>query len=104
MNVQRGIELKSSAGRISLRPPGVEDVPAIYAAATVSLQELMPWMDWCHPEYSSDETKDWIVSLPLSWKDGESYQFSIFDVQTGQVLGGCGLNHINRFYLLANLG
>jgi RimJ/RimL family protein N-acetyltransferase len=98
------IELKSKDGRIILRPPGMDDVPSIYEAVQVSMQELMPWMDWCHPEYSSDETSEWIQRIPEGWKEGVNYQFGIFDAFSGQFLGGCGLNHINRYYRMANLG
>ncbi|NIM92209.1 MAG: GNAT family N-acetyltransferase [Anaerolineales bacterium] len=104
MNVSRRIELKSRDESILLRPPRMEDVPAIYDAIHLSMQELMQWMNWCHPDYSSDETREWIKNLIIGWERGEEYQFGIFDAESGQFMGACGLNHINRYYLLANLG
>lgn len=98
------IELKSEDEEFYLRPPVLDDVPDIYDAVLVSMSELMPWMDWCHPDYSSDETREWIQGLSMGWERDENYQFGIFDALTNQFLGGCGLNHINRYYRLANLG
>jgi ribosomal-protein-serine acetyltransferase len=104
MTHSRNIELKSKDGRITLRPLDMHDASAIYEAVLVSKQELMPWMDWCRPDYSKEVTIEWLRNLPVAWEGGEGYEFGIFDTLSGQFLGGCGLNHINRFYLLANLG
>jgi RimJ/RimL family protein N-acetyltransferase len=100
----RTIELKSKDERITLRPPDIDDASSIYEAVLVSKQELMPWMDWCRPGYSQEDTMEWLRNLPVEWEAGEGYHFGIFDVLSGQFLGGCGLNHINRHFRLANLG
>jgi RimJ/RimL family protein N-acetyltransferase len=104
MDVSRKIELKSTKEKIVLRPPEKDDIPAIFEAVQVSIPELMPWMEWCHPDYSSNETREWLQNLPEEWKEDKNYQFGIFDILSHKFLGGCGLNHINRYYRLANLG
>jgi RimJ/RimL family protein N-acetyltransferase len=95
MNHSRTIELKSRDERITLRPPDLDDASSIHEAVLVSKQELMPWMDWCRPDYSKEVTIEWLRNLPVEWEQGESYQFGIFDTLSGQFLGVCGLNHIN---------
>ena len=104
MKHPRNIELKHSEEQIILRPPEMKDVSAIYEAVLVSKEDLMPWMDWCRSDYSMEITLEWLRKRPSEWEDGENYQFAIFDAISNQFLGSCGINHINRYYLLANLG
>jgi RimJ/RimL family protein N-acetyltransferase len=40
----------------------------------------------------------------VAWVKGEAYDFAIIDRSDGVYLGGCGLNHINKFDCFANLG
>lgn len=104
MSIPRDIELESLNGRFVLRPPVLENASAIYDAVLVSMEDLIPWMDWCNPDYSIEITLDWLRRLPSEWEEGINYQFGIFDNLKGQFVGSCGLNHINRYYLIANLG
>lgn len=89
---------------IALRPAGVEDTCALVDAVQESVGEIMPWMDWCTPEYDEDTARGWLASLPPSWDAGNRYAFAITDAADGRFLGCAGLNHINRFYRMANLG
>jgi ribosomal-protein-serine acetyltransferase len=100
--IPRDIEL--SDGAIMLRPPELGDAEGIYAAVRESIPEISPWMSWCHEGYTIDETREWLVSLPDGWQDGSNYAFVITEAAGGTILGGCGLNHLNRFFRLANLG
>lgn len=104
MSISRDIELKSETGRIFLRPPVKEDLDNIYDAIQVSKDELMPWMDWCRPDISIDIPLEWLENQPRDWEQEINYQFLIIDNQSQHFLGGCGINHINQFYLLANVG
>jgi len=104
MKIPRDITLQGGNGNLILRPPDIDDADAIYQAVKVSRAELEPWMDWCTPDYSKDVTIDWIERQPREWGEGTNFQFAIFDTQNGGFLGSCGINHINRIYLLANLG
>jgi RimJ/RimL family protein N-acetyltransferase len=104
MSLPRNITLKHSNGRIILRPPKPEDVSDIYSAVLVSKDDLMPWMDWYRPDYSIEITLEWLRKLPSEWEQGNNYQFAVIDAISSQYIGSCGINHINRYYLLANLG
>jgi ribosomal-protein-serine acetyltransferase len=104
MNINREIELKDDDSRLILRPPDLGDAEAIYQAIKASQAELSTWMDWCTPDYSIDSTIDWLEALPKYWADETNYVFSAFDNNSGEFLGSCGINHINRYYLVANLG
>lgn len=104
MSISRNIELKSKNGQFFLRPPVMDDVENIYDAVQVSKAELMPWMDWCRPDFSIDIPLEWIKNQPQDWEHGKNYQFLIIENETQQFLGGGGINHINQYYLIANLG
>jgi ribosomal-protein-serine acetyltransferase len=93
-----------SVGVISLRPFQMSDTDELTEAVRESIPELKPWMSWCHDDYSEDDTRNWIKSLPSGWADGTQFNFAITDIQDGRLLGGCGLNHINPTYRFANLG
>jgi ribosomal-protein-serine acetyltransferase len=104
MSVPRDIELKHDMGKVILRPPQMEDAEAIYEAVHVSVSELMPWMDWCSPDYSIEDTLGRLKTLPRIWDDGEAYDFAIIDAESSQLLGLCGINQIIRRHQFANLG
>ena len=90
MDISRNIELKQDGGRIILRPPQMENAPSIYKAVMLSMSELMPWMDWCSPDYSLEITLARMKDHPSKWEAGETYDFAIFDAASGQILGLCG--------------
>ena len=87
-----------------IRPYQRSDVQAAYEAILQSQNELRPWMPWCHPNYSIEDTIDWVEYAVSSFESGKEYNFVIFNTQTGQIAGGTGLNDINRLNLTANLG
>jgi len=93
-----------SDGVITLRPPTIDDAPALVEAVQESVAEIMPWMGWCTPEYNEEFARPWLATLPGAWERGEQYGFLITEARTGALLGGTGLNHINDAYRLANLG
>ncbi|GMV37019.1 MAG: hypothetical protein AMXMBFR61_15270 [Fimbriimonadales bacterium] len=77
---------------------------AVYEAARESIAEVGRWLPWCHPEYRREETAEWIAGRIAAWDCGEAYEFVIEDAATGRVLGGVGINGIDRSHRSANLG
>jgi RimJ/RimL family protein N-acetyltransferase len=65
---------------------------------------MTPWMPWCHPDYSIQESRDWISSSIEKWEQDSEYNFAITNAETGRYQGGCGLNSIHRGPDIANLG
>ena len=104
MTISRDIELRSTNKSILLRPPKLEDAELIHEAVLASIPELTPWMEWCNEDYSIEVPKAWIKAQPESWENDANYQFAVIDRTTMEILGGCGLNHINRYYRMSNLG
>jgi ribosomal-protein-serine acetyltransferase len=96
--------LSLTDGVVTLRPLSLNDLPAVLEAVHESVDEIMPWMTWCTPDYNESIAWPWLASLPQAWESGTQYGLAITDAQSGRFLGGTGLNHINPAYRLANLG
>lgn len=91
-------------GEIIIRPLVADDVQSVYKAARESIAEISPWMSWCHPNYSIQETEQFIASRSAAESGDEWYSFGIFEKENGRFLGCVGLNFINRVHQMANLG
>jgi ribosomal-protein-serine acetyltransferase len=87
----------------AIRPYRLEDAPEVFAAVRESLNELILWMPWCHPEYRLEETRAWLEMQVPAFQQGTNFEFAI-ESEDGRFLGGCGLNQIDRANLRANLG
>jgi ribosomal-protein-serine acetyltransferase len=88
---------------VTIRPFQVDDVPGLYESILESVDELGPWMPWCHSDYSIAETEDWVRKQIATFEAGDQFQFAIIS-GTSQIVGACGLNGINLENQLANLG
>ena len=91
-------------GRITLRPYRKSDADQTYKAIRESMAEMSPWLPFAHESYSIRESRDWIKQRPQEWKRGTSYEFAILDAKDGTIVGGCGLNGVDRINRRANLG
>ena len=86
---------------IRLYEPG--DAADMQAAVVASAAEVGHWMGWCHPQYSLDDARKWILTQQELARQGQAYEFAIHS-DKGEYLGGCGINHINTIDRFANLG
>jgi ribosomal-protein-serine acetyltransferase len=83
----------SDAGRIALVPVEGSQTERLYEAIIESRDEIAPWMEWMHPEYSIAETEQWVAHCRKAWEADSMFGFTIFEHRTGQVLGGCSINN-----------
>ena len=97
-------ELQLANEAILLRPNRQNDIDRLYEAVRESIAEVSLWMAWCHPDYSPEESRDWVESRADAWEHGTEYDFVITDSSDGLFLGGCGLNKIDLDHRRANLG
>jgi ribosomal-protein-serine acetyltransferase len=98
------INVSLTDGRVLLRPYEKRDAAETYKAIRESIKEMSPWLPFAHPDYSPDESRDWIKRRPGEWKHGYCYEFIILDAKDGACLGGMGINRIDYDNGLANLG
>jgi ribosomal-protein-serine acetyltransferase len=80
-----------------------EDVEGIHVAALESVAEVYPWLAWCHPRYTLDEARQWVMLQIELARQRKAFEFVIVG-ESGRLLGGCGVNQINSMNRLANLG
>lgn len=86
-----------------IRPYQPPDAKNVYEAVRESLDDLLPWMPWCHSEYSLEEARRWVSSQDGLAQRGLAYEFAILN-DGGDYLGGCGINQLNHAHRFANLG
>jgi RimJ/RimL family protein N-acetyltransferase len=78
--------------RVRLLPVSADRVDDIAAAVSVSLPELEQFMDWAvsHPTRAEDFA-GFVEECVAGWKTGKSYNYTIVDRVSDEVIGGCGL-------------
>jgi RimJ/RimL family protein N-acetyltransferase len=79
------------------------DAEVMTAAARESTGDVLPWMPWCHAEYSASEALCWIRAVRDGHAAGTMHEFAIVDA-AGRFAGGCGINQISLGTGVANLG
>src|ERR1700690_3915352 len=95
-------ERLTNGGRFELIPVHAACVTELFDAVAESKNEISPWMEWCHSDYSANETKQWVESRSQAWEQDKEYSFLTLDAQSKQVLGTCGVNDVQPRYRLAN--
>lgn len=86
-----------------LRPFRPGDAAAFHEAVSASVDELRPWMPWCHPDYTLDEATAWVTMQSKAFSERSEFEFAIIG-RSNQVLGACGLNQIDVRNRRANVG
>ncbi len=75
-------------GQVILRRYREDDLDAVVAAVTESLDHLRPWMPWA-ANYSRESAEEFLASSNQSWDDGTVYNYAI--TTAGALAGGVGL-------------
>ncbi len=101
--MQHELQLNDGSS-ILVRPYQPDDVPLLYEAVRESIDEVAPWLPWCHQDYAIEESRGWIETRAEAWAQGTEYDFVMTDPAHGRLLGGCGINTLNRANRFANLG
>jgi len=89
---------------LRLRPWQAQDAEDLFDAVRSSVASVGRWLPWCHAGYELADAHAWISHCQDGWSRGEHFAFPIFDLHTGELLGGAGLNQRNRQHRSANLG
>jgi len=88
---------------VHIRPYRLDDAKVVVDAVLESFADLQPWMPWCHPGYSIEDSRSWLEAQVPAFHIGTAFEFAI-ESGDGQYLGGCGLNQIDKANNRANLG
>jgi RimJ/RimL family protein N-acetyltransferase len=91
-------------GKVTLRPIRMSDLKELYAVIKESAAEISAWLPFAREDYAIEETRTWLKKSPKEWRRGTAYEFAILDAGDGKIIGGCGLNGIDKMNHRANLG
>jgi ribosomal-protein-serine acetyltransferase len=102
--ISSNLTLYDPASGFGIRPYRINDIPLLYDAACESIEQVYPWLPWCHPGYALDEARSWVYYAIDAWAGAREYEFVIFQENEEAFVGGLGLNQIVTVYRMANLG
>jgi ribosomal-protein-serine acetyltransferase len=87
-----------------IRPWRAIDADTLYRLVRQSVTELSAWLPWCRLEYSRSDTDDWISHSLKMWSHRSEFPMAIVNRDSGEVLGGVGINKIDWDTMTGNLG
>jgi ribosomal-protein-serine acetyltransferase len=91
--------------RLWLRTYRDGDAALLFEAVRESIPEVSRWLPWCHQNYSLEESREFVTSRHAAAQGDEHYSFAVFETANPcRLLGGVGINFINRVHQFANLG
>lgn len=91
-------------GRLRLSPWTAADAEDLYAAVQESVADVGRWLPWCTRDYDLADAANWAATIQAAWTSGTMYAFATRAAVDGRLLGGCGLNQLDRKHRCANLG
>ena len=98
-------QVELTDGHLIVRTYREDDAPLLFEAVRESIAEVSPWLPWCHENYSIAESREFITSRIAAAQGDEHYSFAVLAKDDPQrLLGGVGLNFINRVHQFGNLG
>ncbi|MFA0325458.1 ribosomal-protein-serine acetyltransferase [Vibrio splendidus] len=69
-----------------------------------SSPSLLPWLDWCHSEFSIIEAEKFILATRLNWVKAEAFGFGIFERKSDKLVGMVAINELYHTFNMASLG
>ena len=93
-----------TTSRLLMRPPRLEDATSYYEAAQESLGEVGRWLSWCTANFSPADAEAWVAKCVDAWRADNFYSFYLFERSDGRFVGSCGINEIDWFRKLGNVG
>jgi RimJ/RimL family protein N-acetyltransferase len=98
-------EIELTGEGLLLRTYREGDAPLLFEAVRESIAEVSQWLPWCHENYSIEESREFVASRAGAAEGDEHYSFAVFESSNpDRLLGGVGLNFINRIHQFGNLG
>ncbi len=87
-----------------LRPFSDSDAENFTSAVIESVESVGKWMPWCSSDYTARNALDWFAACRAERDNGTAFEYGVFCENSGEFLGGAGLNEIRRQHKLCNLG
>jgi RimJ/RimL family protein N-acetyltransferase len=96
MNNEYRSLLLAAGEKFRLVPYDVSFSESLFEAVEESRAELVRGTAWCSAEYSMEDGRRWLQSRERYRFEGHAYDFAINDATTGELVGGCGIERIER--------
>jgi RimJ/RimL family protein N-acetyltransferase len=90
-----------SDGVVSLRPWREDDVAALVTAIDGD-PEITAWLELIPQPYTETEAMTWVAATRAMWRDGSASPFAV--TASGDVVGGVGVNWIDREQAVGDVG
>ncbi len=90
--------------RFVLRPFEKRDAAAFASSVREAAGAADHWLSWAAASYSEEDARGWFRSAAIGHKAGTSHEYGIFSLADGEFVGGAGLNRIDPYNRMANLG
>lgn len=81
--------------RVVVRPYRPDDAEALFAAVIESRDYLLPWLPWASGYASVDDARDFINRANARWLLREDFTVSVWERESGRLIGGSGLHARN---------
>jgi RimJ/RimL family protein N-acetyltransferase len=92
------------ADRLCIRPFCAHDAASFAQAALESVGTVGRWLPWCHAQYSLADAEQWMQVCARNLAAGTAFSMGIFSEDEELLLGGIGINQINREHNFGQLG
>lgn len=93
-----------TSGGLLLRPFEPADSRAFTDAVLESVPTVGRWMSWCSDSFSEQDALAWFAACAVSRRSASAFEFGVFAENSGEFLGGAGLNGIMHHHRICNLG
>jgi RimJ/RimL family protein N-acetyltransferase len=91
-----------SDGEVTLRPWNEDDVEALVSGLDGD-EEISRWLELIPQPYRETEARMWIDGASMLWREGSGSPFAVLTVGGG-VVGGAGINWIDREHSVGDVG
>lgn len=103
MNLTAPAPTQFHTQRFLVRRYELSDEQQLFQAARSSIPEVFRFLPWCHPDYSIEDSRNWLITIVPNWDRAIAYSFGIFSKDGQELHGGCGINQIDE-HRTGNLG
>ncbi len=90
--------------KVAIRPYQPGDAPLLYEAARESIADMQPWLPWCHPGYTLEDSETWVETCLAEREAKHAFDFVVYDEGTNKFLGVVAINQLHPAHQFANLG
>ena len=82
----------------------MDDGESLVEAAHESVLTVGAWLGWCQEGFSLADAESWFTVCDQNMEMGTAYDYGIFSRENNLLMGGIGINHVNREHNFANMG